>query len=358
MVKEIRLKNFQAHKDTTLELHPGVNVITGSSNSGKSSILRAVNWVVHNRPSGDAFVSHWARNEKGKQTSNTLASLVKDSGIITRTKSATTGNTYSIDDKVLEAIGLDVPEEVDKAINFTEVNTQRQHDAPFLLSETPGEVARFFNKIVHFDAIDRYMSSIESKKRKTKVDTEHCTDALARLETAIAGYSWLDRAEELVEIIKEKEATLNELNTSTVALSDSIGAYRSAMDKLPEYRRVLDRSAKLIKLIDISVGELAEVNKTVTSLENSIDNYSVAKEIIDNGVSTDYAERLIKKIEAKKEYYREAEQQINSLRGSIEQYRDTTRAIKATTAELTEAIASLPKTCPTCGKELDECDSL
>lgn len=42
MLKKIKLKNFMSHKDSELELSPGVNVLTGPNNSGKSAIVTAL----------------------------------------------------------------------------------------------------------------------------------------------------------------------------------------------------------------------------------------------------------------------------------------------------------------------------
>ena len=39
---EIKLENFQDHKDSTISLTNGINLIVGSSDAGKSAILRAV----------------------------------------------------------------------------------------------------------------------------------------------------------------------------------------------------------------------------------------------------------------------------------------------------------------------------
>ena len=55
-ITKIRLENFQDHTDTVIELEPGINLITGSSDAGKSAALRALNFVLHNQPRGDAFI--------------------------------------------------------------------------------------------------------------------------------------------------------------------------------------------------------------------------------------------------------------------------------------------------------------
>src|SRR5690554_5109154 len=64
MITSLEIQNFQSHKETLLEFEPGVNVIIGPSDSGKTAILRALYWLVWNRPLGDAFRSSWGGDTK------------------------------------------------------------------------------------------------------------------------------------------------------------------------------------------------------------------------------------------------------------------------------------------------------
>ena len=57
MIKSLKIENFQSHKDSYLEFSNGINIISGKSNNGKTAILRALNWVITNRPQGIAFKS-------------------------------------------------------------------------------------------------------------------------------------------------------------------------------------------------------------------------------------------------------------------------------------------------------------
>ena len=43
-ITSVTLKNFQAHKDTTVQFDRGLNIIVGESNNGKTSILRGILW--------------------------------------------------------------------------------------------------------------------------------------------------------------------------------------------------------------------------------------------------------------------------------------------------------------------------
>ena len=52
----ITIKNFQSHKKTVITLAPTLTAITGKSDHGKSSIIRALRWVYNNKPQGFKFI--------------------------------------------------------------------------------------------------------------------------------------------------------------------------------------------------------------------------------------------------------------------------------------------------------------
>lgn len=52
---KLRIQNFQAHKDTTIEFDR-ITTIVGPSDIGKSAVLRALKWVAKNEPNGTSFV--------------------------------------------------------------------------------------------------------------------------------------------------------------------------------------------------------------------------------------------------------------------------------------------------------------
>ena len=64
MLSCLSIENFQSHEHSFLEFSKGINVITGSSDSGKTAILRALYWIIWNRPQGDSFKSWWGGDTK------------------------------------------------------------------------------------------------------------------------------------------------------------------------------------------------------------------------------------------------------------------------------------------------------
>lgn len=54
-IHRLHIENFQNHRDTTLCFSPGLNVIVGEAEKGKSSIIRAIAWLFFNHPPGADF---------------------------------------------------------------------------------------------------------------------------------------------------------------------------------------------------------------------------------------------------------------------------------------------------------------
>ena len=50
MITTIVLENFMAHQRTELQLGPGVNVLTGPNNSGKSAVVEGLRCLAANPP--------------------------------------------------------------------------------------------------------------------------------------------------------------------------------------------------------------------------------------------------------------------------------------------------------------------
>jgi DNA repair exonuclease SbcCD ATPase subunit len=210
MIKSIRLENFQSHKNTTINFCDGVNAIVGLSDSGKTAILRALRWVVTNKPTGDAFQSYW-----GGDTSVTI--ILGDGTAITR-KRTKSDNLYVKDDKEYRAFGQDVPEDIRKAFDLNDINLQGQMDAPFLLSQSPGEVAQILNKVVNLDVIDKAISSIRKQKLKADGDLKSELTRVSQLEGDLEKFAYLDELETEISGLESLDVLLGKARVGVAGL--------------------------------------------------------------------------------------------------------------------------------------------
>ena len=174
-IKSIKLRHFQSHDQTEITFSPGITTIKGSTDRGKSAIVRALQWVCLNALSGDGFIKD---GEKRASVQIELADEKKKKiRKLVREKDKTGAvNTYSLDDETFKAFGQGVPDPVSEALQLNQTNFQSQHDSPFWFGDSAGEVSRKLNSVIDLGIIDDVLrdinSEVESNIQRVKVHTE------------------------------------------------------------------------------------------------------------------------------------------------------------------------------------------
>ena len=176
MIESLRLHDFQRHSDIKVDLDPLVTVVTGPSDSGKSSVIRALRWLATNLPHGDSFV---------RDGSDCAWVGVKVDGKRIVRKKGKGVNTYVVDGNQYEAFGFDVPQQVQDIVGIGRNNLGLQFDAPFWFGLTPGEVAKELNAVVDLDAIDDVLGSLAAEARAAKAAAGVCGERLAGAEAEL-----------------------------------------------------------------------------------------------------------------------------------------------------------------------------
>jgi AAA15 family ATPase/GTPase len=247
MIQKLEIENYQSHKNTTLDFSPGVNAIIGQSDSGKTSILRAMRWVIENRPGGDAFRSSWG----GK----TSVKITTGPNIIERVKDKTTINAYTLStgekDLSFTAMGTSVPEEVQNALNINPINYQNQLDSPFLLDNSPGECAAHFNKIAHLDIIDVGLRNVKSWISGLQKTISIEETRVAELEQEQSKYNYLPAMEKEIialetldkKVIQEKNKKhdLQRLQKDISGIEFEITQYTNLLSLEQPVRKIIEQ---------------------------------------------------------------------------------------------------------------------
>jgi len=215
MLEFIRIKNFQSHEDTTLEFSSGVNCIRGISARGKTAILRALNWVVTNRPLGFRFHSRFAKSPETEVVIGT------SEGVEVRQFKTKSSAAYAVNDRVFSAMGSGVPDAVQEALRFSEMTYQSQLDPPFLISEKPGEIARVFNRIMKIERVDRWISSLTTSINSLGSDKKRVDNHLRSVREQIESYSFLPEAEKMVGRVAELDASVEDCDRRIWAIRDT-----------------------------------------------------------------------------------------------------------------------------------------
>jgi exonuclease SbcC len=359
MISLLEIQNYQSHKKTNLNFTLGVNSIVGSSNCGKTAILRALYWAIYNRPGGISYISHWNRDKNDKPIKSTFVRVTNDNNIIERRKGKVKVNDesrdfngYIVNGKNLEAIGQDVPDEVSKLFNLDSVNIQKQMDAPFLLSESAGEVARFFNSTIRLDLIDRVLSKAESKKREANKEKVRLDNENIEIAKEIETFNWLDEAEALANKIEKIENRVNENENKAESLSENINDFNESI-AIIECQEVILSAVPIVNKI-VSVQESLEQNiEKCERLQNLSEQWLEQKAIIEGTADFDLIDKLVNRIDDfRKEIYDKV-QLKEKLEESIADYHDRREDINGYGDVIIELEKQLPKLCPLCGNKIE-----
>jgi exonuclease SbcC len=196
MIKSLDIRNFQSHKRSSLEFDPGVNIVIGQSDSGKTAIIRALKKLVQNRPLGNSYRSTWG--------GNTLIRLKTTDNHTISFKEGDEGKEYILDDlDPFKAFATEVPKEIIDALNFDEINLQQQLDSVFLLSKTPGETAQHFNKIANLEKIALGQSNIKKWINQLNGEITNKEKDLKKNTEDLIKYNHLEKMEIDIESLEE-----------------------------------------------------------------------------------------------------------------------------------------------------------
>ena len=187
-IKSVHIENFESHKDTLVELSPGFNIFTGSSNCGKSSFIRAIRWVCFNEPTGEKFIrkddeyleQQKSSSKKKKRTTTKVTIILSNEVVIERIKNrgASGTNCYTLlkpgmeEPLVFDHFGFEVPDEIKETLGFysvkignkkLEVNYLSQFEPPRALTYQGGALSSMINKLNNMENFEDALGVINQK---------------------------------------------------------------------------------------------------------------------------------------------------------------------------------------------------
>lgn len=272
MIDYLRVQNFQSHHKTELQFDPGVNVIIGTSDAGKTALIRALKWVVFNRAphkrkvKGDSFRSNWG----GK----TVVRIGVDNKTIKHIKDHHTSYTYN--GITFKSTGMSVPKEIVDALNFNEINLQQQFDQPFLLNSSPGDVALHFNRIAHLDSIDHGLKQIQTQIRSTEnqlvFDRQNLKETLLNFKK----FKNLDELDGMLNAVEQQERSRISLISSIKQIVKHVDAVNAIDNECTQYEQLIRVKNEVYQALDL-YAKLKNTRDQTEELQGIIDQLDEIK---------------------------------------------------------------------------------
>jgi len=352
MIESIRIRNFQSHRDTHLNFHPGVNILVGSSDSGKSAVIRALRWVVYGKPRGDGFRSWW-----GGDTSVTLS---EEGGAITRIKT-NSDQSYTLfaegmnEPLVFRAFGNDIPEEVVGALSMEDLNLQQQSDSPYLINNSAGEVAIHFNRMANLQKIDTGTRAVQSLIRGLEQTIKNKTEQLGETRAKYAALAWIDAAEGELSNLAKKVAKRDDTEHRANSLKKYVSTLGDLSQRIEKGSRILQSESLINNIAELDATAeqkrqtIQPLAKLIRKIENNQTIISGLQKIAGAEKGIEEALGFCESLITRKEHHSSLNSLLRRLRNTTVDIDQLTQTITREQAEYDE---NMPDICPLCNTNL------
>lgn len=352
MFESIRIINFESHKDTLIKFGEKVNAIVGMSHCGKSSVVKAFRWVFENKPAGDFFRSHW-----GGDTSVTLT--LSDGTTVSRVKT-NSENYYSYqkqgqEEVVLRAMGRSVPESISAILNVNEINTQYQFDTHFLLSDSGGEVSRFFNEMANLSTIDETFSRCNGAIIKQKAEVRRLEKTKEEKEEKIKELQPLFLPAKRALVLESRVRALEDEKDSLESLSNAVEKIDKLTEQLCSLPNINTKKIDEVLLLHQDLKQVEDDYNSLSIIIQKIERQKTALSEIPIGIDS-----LLSQIDVLQKEFQDIISDVTNkeLRDKIQLLEAQASILKKTEAELKAAEHSykeeMPDVCPLCGSNIKE----
>lgn len=350
MIKKIKLRNIQSHQSTDIELCGGINVLVGSSNNGKSAILRGLYWVRNNRPLGiDTLASHWALDKKGNLSKEMSVEVENENGTVIRRRTADE-NQYIVNGNVQNVVKTDVPADVSDILRLSDTNIQRQLDEPFLLSQTTGEVAKYFNHIARLDVIDTALTNAESMRRQCRKYGEATEVICKDLERKLDALSWLGEAEALIAEYDKVKADLNAVEGDLDAIQGDLNAIEGKFAVVSKYKPAIE-CAGLVGDASALLQSVRDAGNDADALLGEAGEVADSAEFVARCESAVAVRKSLSKLSAIQKMIDDDLAEVSGMK--IDVVEGKTARVAEIGLQIKDWCESLPTVCPLCGQPMD-----
>jgi len=268
-IKQVKLINFQDHKETTVDFTEGVNLIVGSSDAGKSAILRAVNFVFQNDLRGNSFIR--------VGTTECSVTIVFSDGVeITRVKS-TDVNNYILKDEneelhVFSKVASTVPEQIQKYLGNPPLDDKKRPIAYadqmanlFLVDLNSSDLPRTLSELTGIQHLQTAAETLGKNARSFDRSIKERNDKIKKLNDDLVQYQYVDKDYESISTIQSE---LNNLSTTLENINKARNFIKINNEISSEAKKINNLSSKYKSLADIKP-QIENLSNLLTSIKTS-----------------------------------------------------------------------------------------
>lgn len=375
--------DWMAHKHTVIKPDKHINLITGTSDSGKSAIYRAIEFIYHMGQEGyRQFHPGWVRHDASFAT---VIIKYDDGHIFERVKGEKKNEVrLHLNGEVIYE-KLKAGTEYDKEISdflgnppflkpVGSFSFSSQHDSAFLVAQSDNAIPKIISKLSNSGDYDRAAEALKDeitalnpliKASENKIkEIKNNLSEFDNLDDLIAKYdvvkSEIEQAENLESEINQLVSLRNDARNKKdnsdelIALNEYDSKILTAIGDLDVFQSVVDEINVLTSIYNDLQGKEQSINDL--NAENAQAEYFISEDCINAITDMDECVIIIQELEAidKKLYdlceSLESEQNLSAAdEEKLKEYDDEIESLEAENKEY-EDFLRINKLCPVCGK--------
>ncbi|MHA2012741.1 MAG: AAA family ATPase [Candidatus Helarchaeota archaeon] len=275
-IKSVHLKNWQKHSDLFVTFDDNLNIITGVTDSGKTALYRALEWVFN--------FSNISENDYRKEgTKETSVKIELDNGFFVERIRSNSINRYvlygkDVENQLFDSFGKQTPEEIATVLGINTVDIENEHlnlnfanqdEINFLLDSNYSDTfkAQLFNKLTGNEILDKVFKELNRESLRINRELKENENLLEKQKNNILSVS------KEYKNIKEK---LNKINKIYNKIKEDIEIYEElkklseCLNKNTENYNEINKKSQSIKIIS---------EEKIKSLKNKANNLIILKEL-------------------------------------------------------------------------------
>jgi exonuclease SbcC len=332
-ISQIHIKNFQNHEDTVIELSDGLNILTGTSDSGKTAIYRALEYIYLMGAEGyGSWDTTWVQHGASYAT---ILLTFNDGTKLLRIKGDSKNEIYLFKDDDDEPfysktkVGIKYDQEVLEFLNNPFFDKEigslpftNQTDSIFLVGASESKIPEFIAKMSNFTEFEQAVNYLEKENNFYTKQIRLGEEKIQKYKNDLEKYADLDSKIESMENIETYKTEITSIK-NTITLAQSIlddGVQKASTKKL--LKKLNEKDTNFINIIQnhIQINEnlnndiqtLEEIDKSITNHLSNIEKLKIINKKFDFLVSEKTAKKL-KELSSTVELIQTA----NDLDGSI-----------------------------------------
>lgn len=344
MIKSLRIQNCESHKNSFLEFCPGLNIIIGESDKGKSGMFRAYELLTQNSPGGE-----WCRPLYWEGDTIITGEFIDPDVTVKRIRTKYE-NSYILNDEAPINAGTSVPEKIAAMLDLDQINLQTQIERAFLMHETAGERGRILNRIAGLDEIETTLDNARSDVSRLDKLWKGSNATIEQKEKELLAFADLEEMETKLLVVDDNQ---QELDKSKRRLSK----LNKIADDFEEVKNAIVAKQSLLACEDTleraktNVQAVSALQSRVNKLRGLAGNYGRVQGLL---VKENYdgVEERFQAIRAKQKEYATAYARAKKLKKFVSDYGIIEQEIKQAEIELVDLQSKIPNVCTECGREL------